>query len=48
VDVNASKGHLDDVARKVGIAGPEDLGKDDLIREIEKANDRATARARRK
>jgi hypothetical protein len=48
VDINASKGHLDDVARKVGIAGPEDLGKDDLIREIEKANARATARARRK
>jgi hypothetical protein len=48
VDVNASKGHLDDVARKVGIARPEDLGKDDLIREIEKANARATARARGK
>ncbi|MGS2617836.1 ChaB family protein [Micromonospora sp. LZ34] len=48
VDVYASKGHLDDVARKVGISDPESLNKDDLIREIEKANARATARARKK
>ena len=48
VDANASKGHLDEVARKVGIERPENLGKDDLVRAIEKANARATARARRK
>jgi hypothetical protein len=48
VDVNASKEHLDQVARKVGIGQPEDLSKDDLVREIEKANARATARARKK
>jgi hypothetical protein len=48
VDVNASKGHLDDVARKVGISQPENLSKDDLVREIEKANRRVTAKARKK
>ncbi|WP_243421062.1 ChaB family protein [Micromonospora globispora] len=46
VDANASKGHLDHVARKVGIDRPEDMEKDELIRAIEKANARATARAR--
>jgi hypothetical protein len=48
VDVNARREHLEDVARKVGVTRPEDLGKDDLVREIEKANARATARARKK
>ncbi|MCW3815076.1 ChaB family protein [Micromonospora sp. DR5-3] len=48
VDVNASKGHLDEVARKVGIEDPENLNKDDLVRAIEKANARATARARKR
>ncbi|SIM85751.1 ChaB family protein [Micromonospora cremea] len=48
VDANASKGHLDDVARRVGIDGPENLSKDDEVRAIEKANARATARARRR
>ncbi|MGC1214021.1 MAG: ChaB family protein [Micromonospora sp.] len=46
VDANASKGHLDEVARKVGIGNPQDLTKDDVVRAIEKANARATARAR--
>jgi hypothetical protein len=48
VDANASREHLDDVARRVGIAQPEDLDRDDLVRAIEKANARATARARKK
>ncbi len=48
VDTNASKAHLDDVARRVGISRPEALSKDDLVRQIEKANARATAKARRK
>ncbi|MFE9955111.1 ChaB family protein [Micromonospora sp. NPDC005299] len=48
VDANASKGHLDDVARKVGIDEPQKLDKDDLVEAIEKANARATARARRR
>ncbi|MEV0157938.1 ChaB family protein [Micromonospora sp. NPDC050686] len=47
VDANASKGHLDDVARKVGI-DPENMDKGELVEAIEKANARATARARRK
>lgn len=46
VDTHASKGHLDQVARKVGIDRPEEMEKDELIRAIEKANARATARAR--
>ncbi|WP_249714000.1 ChaB family protein [Rhizomonospora bruguierae] len=46
VDVNASKNHLDDVARRLGIDHPEDLTKGDLVNRIEKANARATARAR--
>jgi hypothetical protein len=48
VDVNASKGHLDEVARRVGIENPEDMAKGDLIGAIEKANRRATAQARQK
>ncbi|MEV1328074.1 ChaB family protein [Micromonospora costi] len=48
VDANASKGHLDEVARKVGVDRPEVMAKDDLVRAIEKANARATARARRR
>ncbi|MFC0505564.1 ChaB family protein [Micromonospora costi] len=48
VDANASKGHLDEVARKVGVESPEAMARDDLVRAIEKANARATARARRR
>ncbi|MDG4811119.1 ChaB family protein [Micromonospora sp. WMMD1120] len=47
VDANASKGHLDDVARKVGIDEPENMNKGELVEAIEKANARATARSRR-
>lgn len=48
VDVNAPKSHLDGVARKVGISRPEELSKDELVREIERANRRATTKARKK
>ena len=48
VDTNATKAHLDEVARRVGISRPEDLSKNDLVRQIEKANARASARARKK
>ncbi|MER7889881.1 ChaB family protein [Micromonospora sp. NPDC094482] len=48
VDANASKEHLDEVARRVGVARPEELAKGDLVQAIEKANARATARARRR
>jgi hypothetical protein len=48
VDANASKSHLDEVARRVGISRPEALNKDDLVNQIEKANARASAKARKK
>jgi hypothetical protein len=48
VDANATKGHLEEVAKKVGIEHPEKLKKADLVEEIQKANDRATAKARQK
>ncbi|HEX6499699.1 MAG TPA: ChaB family protein [Micromonosporaceae bacterium] len=48
VNARASKKHLVEVARKVGVSNPDKLTKDDLVHEIEKANARATARARRK
>ena len=46
VNANASKEHLEDVARRLGIDRPEDLNKAELVDRIEKANARATARAR--
>jgi len=45
VDAKAKKGHLEDVARKVGIEHPEKLKKADLVPEIEKANARQTRRS---
>ncbi|MGW4155335.1 ChaB family protein [Micromonospora chersina] len=48
VDANASTAHLEDVARRVGVADPQNLNRDELVRAIEKANARATARARRR
>ncbi|MFI7218021.1 ChaB family protein [Micromonospora maritima] len=48
VDANASREHLDEVAHRVGVAEPEKLDRDDEVRAIEKANARATARARRR
>ena len=47
VDANASKKHLVEVARKVGIERPERSTKKELVDEIMKANARATDRARR-
>jgi ChaB/Rho termination factor, N-terminal domain len=46
VDANASKAHLVDVAKKVGVKGAGRMRKDDLVEEIRKANARATKRAR--
>ncbi|MFC0031952.1 ChaB family protein [Micromonospora chaiyaphumensis] len=48
VDANASRGHLEEVARRVGIDDPQSLDRDELVQAIEKANARATARARRR
>lgn len=48
VDVNASKEHLVQVAKKLDIRGPERMNKPDLVNAIQKANARATAKARGK
>jgi cation transport regulator ChaB len=46
VDANASKEHLLDVARRLKISGRSSMNKDELVKAIEKANDRATADSR--
>jgi hypothetical protein len=46
VDANASKAHLVEVARKVGIDRPDRMTKPDLVEEIKRANRRATGQAR--
>lgn len=46
VDANASKEHLLDVARKLDIRGRSSMNKDELVKAIEKANNRATAKSR--
>jgi cation transport regulator ChaB len=46
VDANASKTHLQEVARKLEIPGRSKMTKDELVEAIEKANRRETARAR--
>ena len=47
VDANASKQHLMDLARRLQIKGRSSMTKDELVQAIERANDRATAAARR-
>jgi ChaB/Rho termination factor, N-terminal domain len=46
VDANASKAHLVEIAKKVGVEHPQKLTKADLVEAIQKANDRATRKAR--
>ncbi|MFC9970550.1 ChaB family protein [Spirillospora sp. NPDC127200] len=46
VDANASKQHLYDLAKRLDITGRSGMSKDELVKAIEKANGRATARAR--
>jgi cation transport regulator ChaB len=46
VDANASKKHLYEIARELDIDGRSKMDKDELVSAIEKANDRATRRAR--
>ncbi|MFP5282453.1 MAG: ChaB family protein [Actinomycetes bacterium] len=46
VDANASKTHLQKVARKLQIKGRSTMTKDELVEAIGKANDRATRKAR--
>jgi cation transport regulator ChaB len=46
VDANASKKHLQDVARKLDVKGRSKMDKAELVDAIRKANDRETAKAR--
>jgi ChaB/Rho termination factor, N-terminal domain len=46
VDANASKKHLQDVARKLDVKGRSKMDKKELVSAIQKANNRATAKAR--
>ena len=46
VDANASKKHLQDVARRLDVKGRSTMDKKELVDAIQKANDRATAKAR--
>ncbi|CAM4518237.1 ChaB family protein [Nocardia ninae] len=46
VDANASKKHLQDVARRLDIAGRSTMTKDELVEAIKKANRRESAAAR--
>ncbi|WP_222267551.1 ChaB family protein [Modestobacter marinus] len=46
VDANATKEHLMEVARELDVPGRSGMTKDELVDAIQKANDKATARAR--
>ena len=46
VDANATKKHLQDVARRLDISGRSSMTKDELVEAIQKANDKATQQAR--
>jgi cation transport regulator ChaB len=46
VDANASKKHLVEVARRLGISGRSTMSKGELVSAIKEANRRATARNR--
>jgi len=46
VDENAPKSELYDIAKRLDVAGRSRMSKQELVRAIEKANDRATRKAR--
>jgi cation transport regulator ChaB len=48
VDANATKEHLMSVAQRMDIKGRSGMNKDELVAAIAKANNRQTARARKK
>ena len=47
VDARATKGHLYELARRLDVPGRSAMTKDELVQALQKANDRATASARR-
>ena len=46
VDANASKEHLSEIARRLDVPGRSSMSKDELVEAIQKANAKATRRAR--
>jgi len=48
VDANASKRHLLDLARRLGVRGRTKMDKPELVEAVKKANRRETAKARRR
>jgi cation transport regulator ChaB len=46
VDANASKEHLRDLARRLGVEGRSKMKKSELVKAIQKANDKASRKAR--
>ena len=47
VDANASKKHLYELATRLDVPGRSKMSKDELVTALQKANDRASARAAR-
>ena len=46
VDANATKAHLQQVARRLGVPGRSRMSKEELVEGIRKANDKATRESR--
>jgi cation transport regulator ChaB len=46
VDANASKSHLYDLAKRLDVPGRSSMSKDELVKAIQKANDRESRKAR--
>ncbi len=46
VDANASKSHLQHLARRLEVRGRSKMSKDELVEAIQKANEKATRKAR--
>ncbi|MEO9220724.1 MAG: ChaB family protein [Mycobacteriaceae bacterium] len=47
VNANATKKHLQDVARRLDVSGRSSMTKDELVKAIQRANDRESARSKK-